>query len=273
MLSLIVGIAAAVVGLAGIVRVFEANFAFFPSAGETTTPADFGVPFERVSIRTVDGIELHGWSLTHSAPRAQILYFHGNGGNLSVWAPILVGIQRQGYSVRAFDYRGYGLSAGRPTEQGLYRDVDAIVGSTAKTLGGGLPVIFWGRSLGATMAAYAATIGSPDALILESGFPDAKTVIRGSAILAVAGMFSSYRFATADFLANVRRPILVMHGDRDSVVPFSAGRALFDRIAGPKQFVTLSGGDHNDLEPPDPQQYWGAVEALARRQAAPRDKG
>jgi fermentation-respiration switch protein FrsA (DUF1100 family) len=263
-LALIVGITAAVLALAAAVRALEPTFAFFPSVGETTTPADFGVPFERVSVRTADRIELHGWFLPHPAPRAEILYFHGNGGNLSVWAPILTGIQRQGYSVRAFDYRGYGLSTGRPTEQGLYRDVDAVIGSMATKPRSGLPLIYWGRSLGATMAAFAATIEKPDALILESGFPDVKTVIRTSPVLAVAGMFSSYRFATAEFLESVRVPVpvLVMHGDRDSVIPFSAGRALFDRIPGPKQFVTIAGGDHNDLEPADASAYWQAVETL-----------
>ncbi len=63
--------------------------------------------------------------MPHPAPRARILYFHGNGGNLSVWAPILAGIHRRGYAVHAFDYRGYGASTGRPSEQGLYRDVEA----------------------------------------------------------------------------------------------------------------------------------------------------
>ena len=68
----------------------------------------------------------------HSAPpprvrAAHIVYFHGNGGNLSLWAPILVGIARQGYSVLAFDYRGYGNSTSYPSERGLYRDVEAVV--------------------------------------------------------------------------------------------------------------------------------------------------
>src|SRR5213594_1511630 len=72
-----------------VVRLFEARFAFFPSAGESTTPRDYGIEFERFSIATRDGERLYGWSLAHSAPRASILYFHGNGGNLSVWAPIL----------------------------------------------------------------------------------------------------------------------------------------------------------------------------------------
>lgn len=263
MVNLLVGFAVALLGLAAMVRVLEPKLAFFPSKGEMRTPAEFGVPFERSSIRSADDVELHAWFLPHPEPRAHVLYFHGNGGNLSVWAPIVSEIQRRGYSVRAIDYRGYGLSTGRPSEKGLYRDVDAAVAWARDASPRGAPVIFWGRSLGATMAAYAATIGKPDAVILESGFPDARTVLRASPVLAVAGLFSSYSFGTADFLAEVRVPILVMHGDQDSVIPFSAGRALFDRITGPKRFVTIAGGDHNDLVPRDADAYWGAVEALA----------
>jgi len=54
----------------------------------------------------------------------------------------------------------------------------------------------------------------------------------------------------------------VLHGDRDGVIPFAVGRALFDRLAGPKQFVTIKGGDHNDALPPDPNAYWSAIDAF-----------
>ena len=161
MVNLLVGFAVAVLGLAAMVRVLEPKLAFFPSKGEMRTPAEFGVPFERSSIRSADDVELHAWFLPHPEPRAHVLYFHGNGGNLSVWAPIVSEIQRRGYSVRAIDYRGYGLSTGRPSEKGLYRDVDAAVAWARDASPRGAPVIFWGRSLGATMAAYAATLGKP----------------------------------------------------------------------------------------------------------------
>jgi fermentation-respiration switch protein FrsA (DUF1100 family) len=60
-------------------------------------------------------------------------------------------------------------------------------------------------------------------------------------------------------------PVLVMHGDRDRVIPFENGEALFERIAAPKQFVTIHGADHNDAEPPDPRLYWSAIDAFAQR--------
>ena len=245
-----------------LVRIFEARLAFFPTPGETLTPRDFGIEFEPLSIATADGERLQAWTLLHPEPRAHVLYFHGNGGNLSVWAPILSGIARQGYSVLAFDYRGYGRSTGRPSESGLYKDVEAVVRHfwerTDRT-----SVIYWGRSLGTVMAAYASTIHAPHGLILESGFPDARSLVRSSPVLTFLAMFSSYRFAGADYLRGAMTPVLVVHGDNDHVVPFTQGRALFDRVTGPKQFFTIRGGDHNDAAPPDPEPYWKAVAQLS----------
>jgi fermentation-respiration switch protein FrsA (DUF1100 family) len=253
---------AVIVALALAVRAIESSFAFFPSSGETTTPDDFGIRFERASLSAEGGVTLRGWSMSHPAPRARILYFHGNGGNLSVWAPILAGIHRRGYELYAFDYRGYGASTGRPSEQGLYRDVEAAVEWARPTEAPRVPVIYWGRSLGTTMAAYAATRRPPDGLILESGFSDARSLLRASPPMAFLSLFSSYKFPTAGWLEKVRSPALVLHGDRDGVIPFAAGRALFDRITGPKQFVVIEGGDHNDAAPPDPKAYWSAIDGF-----------
>lgn len=289
-----------------LVRLVESRFAFFPLAGETVTPNQFGIPHETLTIATDDGEQLRGWAIdAHGpadhlrpdsavpassrsrrsasreggqgyggqeaghdvpvGPRARIVYFHGNGGNLSIWAPILAGIARQGYAVIAFDYRGYGNSTGRPTERGLYRDVDAVLerfwsGSPPK-----IPVVYWGRSLGATMAAYAATIRPPDGLILESAFPDVRTLARRSPPMAVLSLFSTYRFPTADFLQRGKTPgvpVLVMHGNEDRIVPIGQGRALFEKIPGPKRFFTIRGGDHNDMAPRDAHAYWEAVDGF-----------
>src|SRR5439155_1649334 len=81
------------------------------------------------------------------------------GGNLSVWAPILANLTPHGYSVLAFDYRGYGLSTGRPSERGLYRDVDAVLDHAWHDADSRTPIVYWGRSLGTAMAAYAASRG------------------------------------------------------------------------------------------------------------------
>jgi uncharacterized protein len=250
------------------VRAIQSRFAFFPSAGETTTPGDFGIPFERVTLSASDGVTLRGWWMPHPSPRARVLYFHGNGGNLSVWAPILAGIHRHGYALYAFDYRGYGASTGRPSEQGLYCDVAAAIMWASETEASGsaeaprVPLVYWGRSLGTTMAAYAASRRPPDGVILESGFADMRSLLRDSPPMAFLSLFSSYRFPTARWLGQVRAPVLVMHGDRDGVIPFAAGRTLFERIDGPKQFVMIAGGDHNDAAPPDPTAYWSAIDGF-----------
>ncbi len=266
MLKIAVALIAATAVLALIVRVAEARFAFFPIPGETATPRHFGVDFEAFAIATRDGEQLRGWALAPPAAaaaqptrRAHILYFHGNGGNLSIWAPILAGIARQGHRVVAFDYRGYGQSSGRPTERGLYRDVDAILGRFWADPQVDRPVVYWGRSLGGTMAAYAASVKPPDGLILESSFPDVRTLLRGSP-LALLGLFSSYRFPATEHLRAVTAPTLVMHGDNDHVIPIRQGQALFEAIAGPKRFVTIQAADHNDAAPPDPRTYWQSVD-------------
>jgi fermentation-respiration switch protein FrsA (DUF1100 family) len=265
-----------IVTIAVLVRLFESRLAFFPMSGESTTPQHFGLRHDVTTIATRDGERLRAWTLDAAPstqvagggepqerrPRAHVVYFHGNGGNLSVWAPILAGVARQGYSVFAFDYRGYGNSSGRPTERGLYRDVDAVLEQFWKTHRPNGPVVYWGRSLGGAMAAYAASVRAPDGLVLESAFPDVRSLLRASILMAMLGRFSTYRFPAAAFMQRVSCPTLVLHGDADSVIPFAQGRALFDRIPGPKRFVAIPGGDHNDAQPRDPRTYWQSVNSF-----------
>jgi fermentation-respiration switch protein FrsA (DUF1100 family) len=248
-------LAAVVVG----VRLVEGSLAFFPLRGENETPASFGVPFEALDLTTADGEQVHAWWMPRESARATVLYLHGNGGHLSMWTPVLVGIQRQGHSVFALDYRGYGRSSGRPSEAGLYRDVAAAVGAVhARTDRGTAPIVYWGRSLGAVMAAHAAHERAPDGLILESGFPSMRAVLEGSPFWLLS-WFSSYRFPTSKWLEDVAAPTLVLHGEHDSVIPFRLGQRLFESVRGPKQFVAIRGGDHNDPEPADGDRYWSAV--------------
>jgi fermentation-respiration switch protein FrsA (DUF1100 family) len=247
-------------GLAVFARWLEQRIAFFPFTGEDVTPRTFGLPFDALTIPTADGERLHAWRMEVAAPRARVLYFHGNGGNLSNWAPILAAIVKRGYSVAAIDYRGYGLSTGRPTERGLYHDADAFVRSVWADADSRIPLVFWGRSLGTPIAAYAATVRTPAGLVIESGFPDARSIVRGSLLFTILSPFATYRFPTAELVNRARVPVLQLHGDRDSVIPFALGQELSARIEGTKQFVVIAGGDHNDGAPQDPAAYWGAIE-------------
>jgi uncharacterized protein len=256
---LLVAAIAVLAAIAILVRAVEARFAFFPSAGEHPTPDDVGLSFERATLTTSDGERLRAWLLPNPTARALVVYFHGNGGNLSVWLPILAGLHRQGFTVAAIDYRGYGASTGRPSERGLYHDVEATLEWTARLVQADRPVVYWGRSLGTTMAAYAATKRRPDGLVLESGFASTRALLRASPLQALLSMFSSYRFPTAEYAGRAGCPVLVMHGDTDGVIPFGNGRELYAMLPEPKQFQTIVGGDHNDVAPADARSYWTTV--------------
>jgi fermentation-respiration switch protein FrsA (DUF1100 family) len=262
-MTAVITLVVTLVALALFVRWLEPRMAFFPFPGEAETPRDFGVPFEAITLDTADGERLRAWLMTPPAPqaaRARIVYFHGNGGNLSNWSPILSAIVRRGYSVLAVDYRGYGLSTGRPTERGLYRDVEAVVARAWTQPESQVPLVYWGRSLGGAMAAYAATVRKPDGVIVEAGFPSARSAVRASPVLAALSLLASYRFPAGEYLNQANAPVLMLHGDRDSVIPFALGRELFDQVTAPKDFVVIAGGDHNDAAAPDQAAYWAAID-------------
>jgi fermentation-respiration switch protein FrsA (DUF1100 family) len=245
-----------------VVWLMEPRMAFFPTRGIQQTPAAFQLKFTELRVPTPDGETLHAWWLEHPQPRAQVIFWHGNGGNLSLWLDVIAGLRQHGFSVLAVDYRGYGGSTGSPTERGIYVDADAAVSLFNSQLRKpGAPVVFWGRSLGAPVAASATRAARPDALVLESPFPDAASVFRGNPVMGFFLLFSSYRFPTLRLMEKYDGPLLVIHGERDTLIPYRAGRELFDRAPTPrKEFVTIKGAEHNDLHIADRPAYWTAID-------------
>jgi fermentation-respiration switch protein FrsA (DUF1100 family) len=134
------------------------------------------------------------------------------------------------------DYRGYGGSTGAPTERGIYVDADATVAVFNSQLRRpDIPVVFWGRSLGAPVAASATGRSRPDALVLESPFPDVASVFRGNPVMLFFTLFSSYRFPTLRLMERYDGPLLVIHGERDTLI--LAGARVFRPRANPAEGV------------------------------------
>jgi uncharacterized protein len=259
---------AAIVVLKLAVSWLEPRMVFFPTRGEDYTPESVGIRYETLKLRASDGVQIAAWQLEPDDPKADIVYFHGNGGNLSMWLPVLATLHSFGYRVLAIDYRGYGSSEGRPTERGLVLDAEAAArhaaGSRPSTGSGRprRPLVYWGRSLGGPIAAAAARAVVPDGLVLESTFPDKSAVVRWMPLFRVLNVFSSYRFDTVGALAGFSKPVLIVHGDADSIIPYALGRELFERLEAPKQFVTLRGADHNDLFNARHEAYWTPLRAF-----------
>lgn len=254
--------AAIVLALKLLVLWLEPRMAFFPMGGVQETPASVGLAYEDLTIETADGQRLHGWWLRHPRPRGDVVFWHGNGGNLSLWLDVIADFRRRGFSVLAVDYRGYGASSGAPTEQGVYGDADAVVAEFHRRMRSPeVPVLYWGRSLGSALAAYAAAARPPDALVLESPFPDARSVLRGNPVFWLLSFLSSYRFPTSRFLESYDGPLLVIHGDADSIVRPELGRRVYAMApTSRKVFVSLPGIDHNDPYFETSAEYWPAVD-------------
>jgi fermentation-respiration switch protein FrsA (DUF1100 family) len=260
--SVLVRVLLVVAILRALVWWLEPRMAFFPLRGVQETPADLKVPFRDLHIQTNDHQKLHAWWLERPDPRAQVIFFHGNGGNLSLWLDILIELWKRDFSVLAVDYRGYGLSTGNPSEQGLYRDAEATVRLfLAELKKDGAPTIYWGRSIGAPVAARAAMAAAPDALVLETPMPSVRAVLRTNPVLWALSFLSTYTFPTSRLLEKYQGPLLVIHGDADGIVPLTAGRLVFDKAPTThKTFVLIRGADHNDLHLVDPRSYWSSVD-------------
>lgn len=245
--AMAIGGAAFVYGL----RWLESAMTFHPvrlTAGQRVSPPDGA---EEVWFTAKDGTRLHGWYFAgqQNAGAATIIYFHGNGGNLTNVGWLGQSLVKRGFSVLLFDYRGYGLSSGSTLdEEDLYLDGEAaweFVVNVKKAAPE--TVVLYGQSLGTAIAAETASRCKAGALILESGFSSASSLAETALpwLPRLLHGLGRNRFESARKLGSVRIPVLVSHGDPDDVIPTDEGRALFAAANEPKQLLIVPGAGHN----------------------------
>jgi len=227
-------------------RLIESQI-FFPDPHFVYGPADFGLDCEDVWFETADGVRLHGWYFPAGKQRPLLLFCHGNAGNISHRLDNIQRLLEKGISVFIFDYRGYGRSEGKITEQGFYADADAAYDyARERTDAGEVKLVIFGRSLGGIAAVHLASTRACDGVILESTFTNVKAMAREHFLVPVPGMGLEKRLDALSKIGRVKAPILFFHGDRDDIVPIRLGRELFDAAPPTKEFVTLVDAGHND---------------------------
>jgi len=192
-------------------------------------------------------VSLSAWWIPAPRPRAALVFFHGNAGNISHRLESISVFNRLGLSVLIVDYRGYGRSGGSPSEAGTYRDAEAAWHHLLEDRGlrPGEIVVF-GRSLGAAVAArLAATVQPPAAaLIVESAFSSLPEAAARAYPFLPARWLTRYSYATAAYVADARAPVLVIHARDDEIIPIELGRRVYAAAGGPKRFLAID-GDHN----------------------------
>lgn len=235
-----------------------AGYAFFmsdrlifqpPPASYTTAERDL------VMIPGADGTRLAALHLKNPSARFTVLFTHGNAEDIGHSRPLLEELRAAGFSVVAYDYRGYGLSTGaRPSVAGALRDADAVYRFVVDSLHvDPTTLIVHGRSVGTGPATHIASHHAVGGLILESGFVSAFRVLTRWPLLPFD------RFRNLAELSRVTAPVLVMHGTEDEVIAFWHGQRLFDAARGPKAHLWVKGAGHNDLRDVAGSAYLDAV--------------
>jgi uncharacterized protein len=222
---------------------------YFPSV-DVPTPAAAGVPrAEAITFSTDDGLTLNGWFVPASTPTPEgtVIVFNGNAGHRGYRAELARLFADTGYATLLFDYRGYGDNPGAPTEDGLARDAHAARRYVAsRPMVDARRIIYFGESLGAAVAVGLAVDEPPRALILRSPFTSLGDAGRYHYPYLPVSWLLRDRYPSIDRIARVRCPVLVIAGDRDSIVPMEQSRRLFEAASQPKQFVVIEHADHND---------------------------
>lgn len=239
-----------------------------PGRDLVTTPDNYGMDYEDVSIETGDGVTLHGWFVPGQSSRV-LLFFHGNAGNISHRMESIRQFRDLGLSVFIIDYRGYGQSGGRTTESGTYRDADAAWRYLTETRGVSAgEIVVFGRSLGGSIATKLATKVKPSGLIIESSFTSIPDIAQELYPWLPARWLSRLRHATRDYVRDVRCPVLIIHSLDDEIIPYRHGQAIHSSAPQPRSLLTLR-GSHNDAFLRDERNYIEGLRAFLTGLAPP----
>ena len=244
-------------GIAGIIVVviagvalfsFQHRLIFFPEVLPDGYVFSLPEGAEEVYFEASDGARLHGIHYRQEEPgRGVILYFHGNAGSLRSWQTVAPIMLSTGYDLFLMDYRGFGKSRGRLSEKGLYADGQAAYEVLRERGYGAEEIVILGRSIGTGIATEVARTRESRGLILETPFtslPD----LAGELMPWVPRFLVAYRFENLKKAGELDVPVLVVHGDRDEVIPLRMGREVYEALdPGRREFVLLEGATHNDI--------------------------
>ncbi|HUR39246.1 MAG TPA: alpha/beta hydrolase [Planctomycetota bacterium] len=232
--------------------IFEDKLIYFPTVGGVGPS-----PSQEVEITAADRVKLHAWYHPHPQAKATILHLHGNAGNLEDRRDLVRDLQALGVNVFAVEWRGYGKSEGKPSEEGLYRDARAawdwlLTKTTADK------IVIHGESLGGGPACELASTVPCAGLILQSTFTSIPDMAP-----RVMPLFPKFLVRTKyDNLAKVPKigcRKLFLHSQADEMIPFDMGRKLYDAASEPKECTWFTGIGHNEMTISRAKKYYSRI--------------
>ncbi len=217
-----------------------------PGRSLTASPGDIGFEYEDVYLTTSDGELLHGWYVPAPISRGVVLFFHGNAGNISHRLDSIGIFHQLGLDTLIIDYRGYGQSTGKATEQGTYLDAQAAWSYLVDERGiAADQIIIFGRSLGGAVGAWLGAQHTPAAVIIESSFSSGVDMARRLYPFLPVRLITRLRYPVAEYASHLDCPVLVVHSRDDEIIPFAMGQSIYAAVKQRKSFLELR-GDHNN---------------------------
>ncbi|MCM8813400.1 MAG: alpha/beta hydrolase [Candidatus Omnitrophica bacterium] len=212
------------------------------------TPQNVGIAFEDVHFKTADGQTLNGWFVPAPGARLTVVYCHGNAGNITHRLHKVKFFHEMGLNFFIFDYRGYGKSTGKPSEQGLYLDAQAAYDyAVSRSDVDKERIIVYGKSLGGPVAAELCVRRKARALVLEGSF--ASVALRAQELYPFLPMnlLITQKYETMVKVKGLTIPKLIAHARQDEVISFRHAERLFAAAAEPKQLLPFDGGHNDDV--------------------------
>lgn len=246
-----------------VVPLVEPTMIYYPDKKIRQTPLTARIPFEDVYLTAADGVKINGWFIDHKHANKVILYFHGNGGNLSHRVDIIRLLRALPADLFLIDYHGYGNSEGVPSEKNLYLDAEAAYRYLIEEKRY-LPsqIIVMGSSLGGAVATHLAANKRVGGLILQRTFTSAP---------AMAGRMNFFyrwpivwirsKFNTLKEIVKVTDPVFIVHSKKDEMIPYQMSVRIFEKANQPKKLLLLEKGRHNTLIT-DPKYIRGIQQIL-----------
>ena len=244
------------------------NYLFFPKKSFPVTPDSAQLIYEDIYINTADGIKLHGWKVHAEKKKAgTILFFHGNGDNVSTQLPNTFWLAKEWYDLYVFDYRGYGLSQGEAELDTVISDMELMISYVASELPDNEKLIVMGHSLGGAMAVYSVAHSAYrdriEALITIAAFSDYHDITQD--VLAKSWLFWLFQWPLSFTVDNSYRPldsiglispipVLIIHSKTDEMIGMSHAERLFEAAKEPKSFKLIDSDHSNALITKDNRQ-------------------
>lgn len=209
-------------------------------------PPDASARFARATLVTGDGLELAFWAAPPAPGKPTIVYFHGNAGNAADRFPFASALSRRGFGIVLAEYRGYGGNPGKPSEAGLFADGRAYLDWVEAAWGVTAPYPL-GESLGGAVAVAMAAERAVAGLVLDAPFTSVTDMAAGLFPWLPARRMVRHPFDNMSRLPGIQVPVLVVHAERDGVVPVAHGRAVLAAAPGPKTGLFMAGSAHPAL--------------------------